>query len=480
MAFAPEYIACVLGENFEDAKRFFVEPLFQVHRAHLVMLAEQGIIERHQAAALARALRSVEADDLGPVAFDSTFEDLFYYVNGKLVQAVGPELAGRLHTARSRNDIDMTMYRMRQREWLIDVLAAVIDLRRVLLEIADRQGNLLIVAHTHGQPAQPTTVAHYLLAVIEQLERDTGRLLAAFATTNRSPLGACAITGTGFPIDRRLTGDLLGFAGTSGNTYGSIASIDYLLEGVNAVSVAMVGLGRVLQEWLAWAGAELGWLKLGPGFVQGSSIMPQKRNPVALEHARGLASKAAGQAYAVALVTHNTPFGDVVDTEDDLQPLVFSVYHDATRALRLVAAAMASAELRAADPDAARGATSTELADALVRDHHLDFSTAHAIVARFVQESAASRGSLSGLLARVSEQVTGRALLYPDQRLEEITSARHFVDIRLTEGGPAAGETGRSSELSRQRLDVDASSVQALRDRLASARERLQQRTEQL
>ena len=186
-------------------------------------------------------------------------------------------------------------------------------------------------AHTHTQPAQPSTIAHYLLAVIEQLQRDTARLLSAYDTTNRNPLGACAITGTGFPIDRHRTSELLGFDGPTGNTYGSIATVDYLLESVSATSILLVGLGRVLQDFLLWCTMEFGYLRLGEGFVQSSSIMPQKRNPVALEHARAIGSKAVGQAQAIITAVHNTPFGDIVDTEDDLQPLVASMFRDATR-----------------------------------------------------------------------------------------------------------------------------------------------------
>ena len=168
------------------------------------------------------------------------------------------------------------------------------------------------------------------MAVIEQLERDAVRLEAAYASTNCNPLGACAITGTGFPIDRQRTTELLGFAAATGNTYGSIATVDYLLESVSATAVLLAGVGRVIQDLLLWCTAEFGYLRLADGFVQSSSIMPQKRNPVALEHARALASKALGQASAIQLAVHNTPFGDIVDTEDDLQPLVESMFEDAS------------------------------------------------------------------------------------------------------------------------------------------------------
>src|SRR5262249_28927083 len=222
MSFASEYVEHVLKENFEDAKRFFLAPLMTIHYAHLVMLAEQRIVTPEDAHTLRAALDSVVEADVHRATYDGTCEDLFFYVDRLLASACGEEIAGRLHTARSRNDIDMTMYRMRQRELILALFAASLDLRRVLLEVVARSHETIFAAHTHTQRAQPTTVAHYLLAVVEQLERDAMRLKGAFDRTNRSPLGACAITGTGFPIDRQLTSDLLGFCGPTGNTYGSI------------------------------------------------------------------------------------------------------------------------------------------------------------------------------------------------------------------------------------------------------------------
>src|SRR5262245_44928399 len=307
MRFDPEYVTHVLNDNFEDAKTLFLSPLLAVHHAHLVMLAERGIVDADTAHRLRLALASISVADVRCARYDGSCEDLFFYVERLLVAACGEDAAGRLRAARSRNDIDMTMYRMQQRECLSAVLAAVLGLREALIELGAKHRETLFAAHTHTQPAQPTTVAHYLLAVVEQLERDSVRLRAAYASTNRCPLGACAITGTGFDIDRKLTSDLLGFDGPTGNTYGSIATVDYLLESASAAAVLTTGLGRFVQDLLLWCTVEFGYLRLGEGFVQSSTIMPQKRNPVALEHARAIGSKALGQVSAIMMSVHNTP-----------------------------------------------------------------------------------------------------------------------------------------------------------------------------
>jgi argininosuccinate lyase len=450
MAFDPEYVSRVLRENFEDAKTLFLSPLIAIHYAHLVMLRQQQIISAGDAHALREALDAIPIPDVKAATFDDACEDLFFYLERLIAQGCGEDVAGRLRVARSRNDIDMTMYRMRQREYIAALAGAVLDLREALLELASRHRETLFAAHTHTQPAQPTTVAHYLLAIIEQLERDLVRLRAAYASTNRSPLGACAITGTGFAIDRHLTSDLLGFDEPTGNTYGSIATVDYLLESVAAAQVMLAGLGRVVQDLLLWSTREVGYLRLADGLVQGSSIMPQKRNPVALEHARSIASKALGETVAIVTAVHNTPFGDIVDTEDDLQPLVASMFRDAQRAVALITAAVRGAELdvermkaRAEDG----GTTLTEVADRLVRDQDMPFTKAHALAANMKTSPI---------------------------------SAREFVEVRRTPGGPAPAETARALTASRSVLEGDRVWLQEIRRKVDDAGARRHQRAQSL
>ena len=484
MTFDPQYIDHVLSENFEDAKALFLSPLLAINYAHLVMLAQTGIVSAEEAHALREALDAISVNDVRATPYHDTCEDLFFHIERLIERQCGDDTAGRLHTARSRNDIDMTMYRLRQREFILALLSTSLKLREGLIALAERHRDTLLAALTHTQPAQPSTLAHYLLAVIEQLERDTVRLRAAFTSTNQCPLGACAITGTGFPIDRQLTSDLLGFDAPTGNTYGSIATVDYLLESVSAVAVLLSGLGRVVQDLLLWSTVEFGYLRLADGFVQASSIMPQKRNPVALEHARAIASKALGQAGAVMLAVHNTPFGDVVDTEDDLQPLVASMFRDARRAVVLVDAALRAAEFDVArlESRAAEGGTTlTELADHLVREHRIPFKTAHAIAGRLLKAKGEAPGpALGATLATVSSDLLGVPLQYTDAQIADIMSARHFVEVRQTLGGPAPAETARALAHSRERLTADQSWLADTGDRLATAHARLRQRAEAL
>ena len=478
MKFSPEYVRTVLNDIFEDQKTLFLDALMEINYAHLVMLAEQGIVPRDEAHAIRAALDGIDRDAVRRVVYDGTYEDLFFYIEQRIIASAGMDSAGRLHTARSRNDMDMTMYRMRLRGWILDVVDGALALRRVLLALASRHRETIFPAHTHTQPAQPTTVAHYLLAMIEQLERDTGRLRAAFQTTNRNPLGACAITGTGFPIDRERTSALLGFDAPTRNTYGSIATVDYLLERVSASAVLLVGLGRFVQDLLLWCTSEVGYLRLADGFVQCSSIMPQKRNPVALEHARSIGSKALGQASAIMLSVHNTPFGDIVDTEDDLQPLVARMFADAVRTVWLVAAALEDAqfdERKMADRAEIGWITVTELADTLARERGLPFREGHAIASRLIHAARTSPElPLSLALVEASRAVTGKEIVYDEAALTDMLSPRHFIEVRTTYGGPAPSETLSAIAASEKRLTNDTADLAAVRAKLADAHAQLQ------
>ena len=208
---APVYAETVLSHNFRDAQRFFLESLLELHYAHTLMLARQGIIPAESAKACIQALNALDREELRTAQYDGRFEDLFFYIESKLEALAGPDHAGRMHTARSRNDICIALYRMKARAETLEIVRDVSALRQVLLKLGRKHEADLMPAYTHTQPAQPTTLGHYLMAYAEAVGRDETRLQAAFATINRSPLGACAITTTAFPIDRHYIAELLGF-----------------------------------------------------------------------------------------------------------------------------------------------------------------------------------------------------------------------------------------------------------------------------
>jgi argininosuccinate lyase len=440
---APVYSASVLAHNFADGQKYFLAPLMSIHYAHALMLAERKIIAPEEAQTILRGLDRLDLKKISAAKYDGTVEDLYFFVERELVSLIGEEVAGRLHIARSRNDIDVTMYRMKLREEILLTVDQLIALRAALMKLAHRHLCTVMPGHTHTQPAQPTTLAHYLSAAIEFVTRDIARFKSAFATVNRNPLGACAITTTGFPIDRKMTTTLLGFEGLAENSYGAIGGIDYLMETISALATAMISLGKFIQDLLLWATQEFSFIRLSDAFVQTSSIMPQKRNPVALEHARIITSLAYSQAVAVMNSVHNTPFGDIVDVEDDLQPLVFKTFADARRALGLLAGAVASItvdEEQLKKKAAGSCLTMTELADTLVREEQLSFKAAHRLVAQTVTalpDPEADCGTTIETLLAVAKNALGRPLKAPREKLEAALCPVNFVRIRKVIGGPA-------------------------------------------
>ncbi len=482
---APIYRDTVLAQIFADAKKYFLEPLLAIQYAHSIMLGEQGIMTQREVTACLRALDNLDLEKIRGAVYDGSFEDLFFFMEQELSAQCGAEIAGKMHTARSRNDIDLTMYRMVLRERLAEVMQSLLEVRQQLVDLAWTHRAALMPAYTHNQPAQPTTLGHYLMAILECFERDFERLREATVRVNRSPMGACAITTTGFPIDRHTVAAMLGFDGLQVNSYGAIAAVDYLTESCSVLSVCMLNLGRLAQDFLQWSSVEFGYIWLSDGYVQISSIMPQKRNPVPLEHVRILSSKAMTQAQAILGSLHNTPFTDINDSEDDLQPMVYNAFEDAERSLKLLAGVLQEIEFltpRMAACADANFLTVTELADTLVRETGMSFRTAHEIVTEAVKDQ-------DGLFDADKMAASVEYIMAADHHefempelelLRKSLDAAHFVAVRKIPGGPAPEALEPEILRSRKLLEVDAIWLQKQSDRLDAAKERVRSKVQEL
>ena len=291
----PTYRDTVLAPLFEGVKQHYARHMGALNRAHLVMLADTGILGAAEATRLAGALRAIEAEtDIAALEYTGEHEDYFFLVESELRRRLG-DLGGALHTARSRNDMDHTLFKLALRSRSVRLMEQVLHLAQALTDKARAESATLIVAYTHGQPAQPTTFGHYLAAAIEVLLRDAERLAAAMDGLDHCPMGAAAITTSGFPIDRARVADLLGFAEPLLNSYGCIASVDYVTGLYSAIKLIFLHLGRVVQDMAFWSAFEVGQLYVPNALVQISSIMPQKRNPVPIEHLRHLSSVTVGR-----------------------------------------------------------------------------------------------------------------------------------------------------------------------------------------
>ena len=473
---APVFKDTVLAPLFEGAKANFVDAFRRVDRAHCVMLYETGILTPAQGKMIARALADVEQTlDLKTVAYTGEVEDLFFLIEHALKDRLDADTAGRLHTGRSRNDIDHTIFKIVLKQRIDTLLGQMRHLLDQLIKKADAEAETLVVAYTHGQPAQPTTFGHYLSAYIEMLTGDIERLAAARAIVDRSSMGAGAITTTGFPLNRERMAELMGFAAIRRNSYGCIAAVDYITAPYSAVRLAMLHLGRLVQDFQYWTGFEVGQMHVPDGFVQISSILPQKRNTVPIEHARLLASLAAGRAETALSVMHNTPFTDMNDAEGEVQAASHAAFVDAGRAIDLVASLVGAVSINAARVAANLDrscATITELADTLVRVEQLSFRHAHEIAAATARAVVAAGSSLREAgykpFADAFRHATGRDSTMNEARFREVVSPEHFIAVRTLPGGPAPAPLRAAIADYRQQAADFAKDAKTIADREAA------------
>lgn len=444
---APAYARTVLAPAFAHSLAHHVRHLVELHRAHGIMLHERGLLSAGDIAALLDALDRIEAELSArsePIAYTGEHEDLFFFVEAQLARHVGADTSARLHTGRSRNDIDHTLFKLALKERLDALTGQLARLIETLIGRSEIEKGTIILAYTHGQPAQPSTYGHYLGAVIEMMLRDAERLEQARQVVDLCPMGAAAITTTGFPLDRARVAALLGFSGILPNSYGCIAAADYTAQVYAAIKLMALNLGRVAQDMAFWTSFEVGQLRFSDGFVQISSIMPQKRNPVPVEHLRLMASLCAGRCDTVLMALHNTPFTDMNDNEHEVHGQGYEAFAMAGRVLELMQAVTASATIdegRARANIARSFATITELADTLVREEGIPFGRAHHVaaqLARIMQESGDDLASVP--YARFAEafvESCGRPPVLGEQRFREVTSPEHFISVRRLPGGPA-------------------------------------------
>jgi argininosuccinate lyase len=411
-----------------------------VDLAHVVMLVEEGIVSRPRGQRLLAGL--LEVLDLGAHGFpwDPRSGSYLVQVEHFLAGRVGDDVAGRLQTGRSRNDQQAAADRLLLRDLLLRVGDGLLALQRVVLDRAREHAGTVMPGYTHLQHAQPVTFGHALMRHASALERDLERLAGAYARTNRSALGGAALAGTSWPVNRRRTAELLGHDGLVLNSADAgVFARDYVEEVVAVLALLMADLGRLATELYVWHSWEFGFVEVEDGLAGTSSIMPQKKNPHALERVKATAGQAIGWLPAVMGCQRGVSSTDLdLAFGEDALP----GYGDAVDgALRLLAEALRTLTVHADVMAAKAGAfwsTASHLADELVRRHDLPFRTAHHVVARFVRDAVAGRQGPGEagpeLLARALRDVAGLDVALPAAEVRRLLDPRHFVETRVTEG----------------------------------------------
>ena len=477
----PTYAQHVLQPAYRDAADYLYEPMLAANRAHTVMLAQQAIISRENGRALLRALDQVAQEGLAALGYKPGIEDLFFRMEGRLIELVGPKFGGNLQLARSRNDLGQALTRLALRPPLLQLTDRLQQLQAAVASLAQRHLHTVMPGYTHTQPAQPTTFAHYLAGVLSFLTRDTARLQQAYHANNVSPLGAAAFTGTGFSIDRELIADLLGFAGPMLSSHDCIGASDHLTDIAAALTSQAINLSRMTKDLLFWATQESGALRIADSFIQISSIMPQKRNPVVLEHLRARLSRLLGQAQTIVTQCHNIPYGDTQDIEDEILPTLFGAIATADEIFDLYRAVFETLELNEAHlrQQAAAGFTTvTELADTLVREAGLPFRSAHhlvsALVTRLSEDHLTPAAITPALLDTVAQQTGAQAPNLTPEALQRALDPVAFVTARETLGGAAPAATSAVLATLHTQYKDSVSWLTTERQRLQQAQDRLQ------
>jgi argininosuccinate lyase len=430
----PDPIMGAINASIEVDRHLYRQDI-AASKAHAAMLAKTGIISADDAKRIAHGLDTILSEiEAGRFKFKRALEDIHMNVEGRLDELIGPA-AGRLHTARSRNDQVATDFRLYVRDAIDSIDAALAAYQRALAEKARDHAATVMPGFTHLQTAQPVTFGHHLLAYVEMAARDRGRFADARRRLNESPLGAAALAGTSFPIDRAMTAKALGFARPMANSLDAVADRDFVMETLAACAIAAVHLSRFAEEIVLWSSPLVGLVRLSDKFTTGSSIMPQKRNPDAAELVRARSGRIVGALTALLMVMKGLPLAYQKDMQEDKEGAM-----DALETLALSITVM-TGMVRDMEPDAARMrqaagegfATATDLADWLARTLDLPFRKAHEVSGRIVAKAAQSGVPLDRLPLAAMQAIEPRITA----AVFSVLSVESSVSSRTVYGGTA-------------------------------------------
>jgi len=453
---------------------------WRVHLAHVVMLQRQQIVPETEAQQLLAALLSMEHADRDSLAIDFQEEDLYSYVERRLIAELGIAIGGLLQTGRSRNDLHTTAWRMALREGMLEIGKGLVKLRKTIHAMAEKNVDTVMPGYTHTQHAQPITIGYYLAAFHDVLARDTDRLLGLLNRVNLCPLGAAAISTSPYPVDRNLTASYLGFSGPVRVGYDGIASRDDAYEASAMLAGMSTSISRLATDLKMWNTKEFRFLELSDQYSVASSIMPQKKSPIALERVKGLCAHIVGDQVSILSCAKNTSFADVNDGVTEPNAAMMRALGHSKMLLALVTGVINSVSFRRDEmlTAAAKGfGTATDVADLITRRMNVSFRVAHNIVAVAVREAVGAGKDARSLtledLDTACRSVTERALQISEEDLLEALDPARSVHTHAVDGGPAAG--AMENILDRQGGEIAAaeSTIQDLMDRIQLANESL-------
>ncbi|MFZ4453736.1 argininosuccinate lyase [Salibacterium aidingense] len=445
----------------KDLKHSFYN-MITASKAHLLMLMEEKIVNSSDGARILKTLQYMEKYGPNVLAVDPALEELYFNMEKYIVDEIGVEVGGRLHTGRSRNDLYSTVTRMNTRERILGILKTLNELRQELLDKAYKNIDIVMTGYTHMQPAEPVTLAHYLSGILYSLERDFFRLAKAYHNLNLCPLGSAAFASTSFPINRERTAEMLGFDDIMNNSMDGVASRDYVLEILSSLNISLITLSRFSHDLYIWSTDEFSIIELDDSVAAVSSIMPQKKNPIILEHIKAKAAHVQGAYISASSALKNIPFTHTRESSVEVIKFFWDAINETETALVLMKAAVESISVNREKLSArfnTNFATVTELANVLVRTEGLSFRIAHSIVARLVAEKV-QQGNYSSdanetLLKEVFYDILGRETKITTEMIEMALDPAQNVAGKNTKGGPSPEEVKRQLKQLEEKLNQD-------------------------
>ncbi|WP_367339823.1 argininosuccinate lyase [Aminivibrio sp.] len=477
---AQEIVDLLFAPSIErDGKNIF-EIMLDVDIVHVLMLGKTGILEQGTVSGIVSGLVKIKNEGFSAISVDPTIEDLHYNIEKTLIDRLGMDTGGRMHTARSRNDLGVTCSRIWLREKCIQTMKVLNNFRNTVLRCAEEHHGTVMTIYTHSQPAQPVTFGYYLSGAASSLERDFERLRNAYTHINQCPLGGGAIAGTAFPLDREFTSGLLGFDGVLMNAIDAVASRDYVMETLSALAIMMTEISRFAQDLYMWSTYEFNLLELDDSIAGTSSIMPQKKNPITLEHIKGKAAHTFAALISAMSVLKNAPFSHTRDVSQETLHLAADSFQETKSALVLFSVTLETIKAnKEVMIQKAREnfSTMTELADALVMDFGLSFRQAHQIVGILVSDLAEKNLSAMHITAEslgdAAISVLGKRLDISEDRLQHILDPSLAVLRHNVKGGTSPEEVKKSIALLEKTLLEDEKFITGSEEKLDAAKKQM-------
>ena len=464
----------ILDDNCRSFKN-----MSDINLAHALMLAKEKIIPQEDAKKLLQGLLRLEEKGPDALTLNPKLEDYYFNIEQNLIADIGMDIAGRLHTGRSRNDLQSTLVRMNIRDEVARLIPLVFDLRKKIIRLADENRETTVTGYTHMQPAQPISLGYYFCAIAEAIERDYERIFDAFNRMNYSTLGGGAFAGTSFPIDREFTAIKLGFNGPVYNALDGVASRDYVLELTGVFAILGATISRFASDLYTWTTDEFGYVEVDDSVAACSSIMPQKKNPITLEHIKAKTAHLLSAFVSVFGTLKSASFGHSREISES-----FTMFWESARQLEIILellnATLETLKVKKEGmEDKARKnfCVVTEIADELVKTENIPFRVAHKIVGNLVRKCIDAGINSSGITAKLvneaTKEVTGKETTWSEEHTAEVLSPSRSIHEKLSLGGPSPKECDIMTKRLLSVLDRDFIEFQKRTNQFANERKKL-------